>query len=232
MKKIGMISGTSWPSTIPYYEWLNQKANEIYGGYHSARIMLHNVDYHRIKSQYNEANGWSIIPKYLLEEINDLMKSEPDCIMICNNTLHKAIDILASQGNLPKNTPVIHIVDAVGEMAVKNSYQRLLLLGTKFTMEDGFYADKLKDKYDLCIEIPNENHRNMIQEMQSEIALGNMKDEYRIEFKNILTDYKNFDAIILGCTELPLAIDATTTPIPIINVIEQQCIKVANFAFK
>jgi aspartate racemase len=231
MKKIGLLGGTSWPSTIPYYEWFNRRANQLYGGYHSAKLAIHNVDYHRIKSQYTTHNGWDIIPDYLSEEISILAKSDPDCIVICNNTLHKAVDILISENNFPTDIPLIHIVEAVGEYAVKSGYKNLLLLGTKFTMEDGFYTNRLQNDYGLSVSIPEVDDRYAIQTLQTAISLGKMQNSFYGDFKSILDKYTNYDAVILGCTELPLAINEKSTLLPIIDVIEVQCEKAAEFAY-
>jgi aspartate racemase len=100
------------------------------GGFHSANLLLRSIDYH---------DGWDEIPILLKAALRDLDSRGPDCILICNNTLHKAYDLIAS--SLDLQVPVIHIVEAVGRAASERGFKRLLLSGTKFTMEDGFYAD-------------------------------------------------------------------------------------------
>ena len=231
MKTIGLIGGTSWPSTILYYEHLNRMAQAELGGYHSARLILHNVDYHRMKSSYAATGGREEIPGYLNEEIDTLAAMKPDCIVICNNTLHKGLDILSGAIQCQTDIPYIHIIDAVAAAAKEKEQQSLLLLGTKFTMEDGFYAKKLEEKHGLTISVPDEDDRNIIQEMQTAIALGNMEDSFRGRFGDILERYKNYDAAILACTELPLAIAEDNCPIPIIDPIYEQCRAAIAFAF-
>jgi len=98
MKTIGLLGGTSWPSTIEYYRILNRLAQEKLGGYHSANLLLYSIDYHEIKSRYHD--GWDEIPILLEKEIHKLVKLGPDCILICNNTLHKAFDEIKTDLNL------------------------------------------------------------------------------------------------------------------------------------
>jgi len=231
MKKIGLLGGTSWPSTIPYYEHLNRMAHEHQGGFHNARLALHNVNYHRMKSSYQTDGGWDKIPGLLNAEIDQLCSYQPDCIVICNNTLHKALDILQDQNLCQTEIPYIHIIDAVAKAAIDRKNETLLLLGTQFTMEDGFYARKLKNKYGLSIDIPNEVHRGEIQDMQTAISQGNIEESFTARFEKMLSEYRSYDGVILACTELPLAITAQNCPLPIIDPIYEQCKAAIDFAF-
>src|SRR3546814_874556 len=140
MKTIGLLGGTSWPSTIEYYRLLNEMAQARLGGHHCARLILYNIDYHAIKSRYQ--GGWDEIPKLLRSELERLCRLKPDCLLICNNTLHKALDHIAETWS--PDIPVFHIVDAVGRAARRHGMERVLLLGTRFTMEDGYYAERLQ----------------------------------------------------------------------------------------
>ncbi|MGH1376259.1 MAG: aspartate/glutamate racemase family protein [Alphaproteobacteria bacterium] len=220
MKIIGLLGGTSWPSTPLYYSYLNEKIAEALGGHHSARIILYSIDYQPIKALYPD--GWDDISPLLKGELKLLDDMGPDCILICNNTLHKGYDSLVEQQDVALLGQVIHIVVATARKAVAMDYKRVLLLGTKFTMEDGFFSDRLKF-FGLDVVVPNEDDRNEIQDMQTQIASGKMCDAFHSRFKDILGRYDDVDAVILGCTELPLAITANETDLPIINPIHAQC---------
>lgn len=222
---IGLLGGTSWPSTIEYYRTLNQMVQVQLGGFHSANVLLRSIDYHAIKSRYHE--GWDEIPELLAGELVDFSRRGPDCILICNNTLHKAYDLV--RGDLELDAPVIHIVDAVAKEAVSRSFKNLLLLGTKFTMEDGFYATRLEE-FGLTVTTPSLIERNQIQQIQSQLAMGEMDPEYRTFFKSLLAQYEHVDAAILGCTELPLAIGASEASQALLNPIELQCAEAVQFA--
>ncbi len=220
MKTIGLLGGTSWPSTPLYYRYINERISKALGGYHSARIILYSIDYQPIKSLYPD--GWDEIPYVLKSELNTLDDMNPDCILICNNTLHKAYDSLVEEQEIALEAQLIHIVVATAKKAISMDAQRVLLLGTKFTMEDDFFADRLRF-FGLDVEVPNEGHRNDIQEMQSQIAAGGDVAPFKGRFKDILSNYTGLDAVILGCTELPMVITSQDTDVPIINSIEAQC---------
>lgn len=176
MKTIGLLGGTSWPSTIEYYRILNELAQRELGGFHSASLLLRSIDYHDIKSRYHER--WAEIPALLEREIRALAALGPDCLVICNNALHKAFDAIAAR--LALTIPVFHIVEATGRAARSLDCRRLLLLGTKFTMEDGFYHRGL-ERFGLCVETPEAADRVRIQEIQTALARGVMAPSYRAD---------------------------------------------------
>jgi len=225
MRLIGLLGGTSWPSTIEYYRILNETVQQRLGGYHSANLLLRSIDYHNIKKQYD--NGWDKIPSLLEAALKDLDSRDPDCILICNNTLHKAYDIVVSRLDL--HVPVIHIVDAVGRAASQKGFKRLLLLATKFTMEDGFYAERL-NRFGCDVTIPAAKERLQIQEIQSQLANGQTDARFRDYFRNLLAQYTEVDAVILGCTELPLAVGNSEATQPLLNPIALQCAEALEFA--
>ncbi len=227
MRVIGLLGGTSWPSTIEYYKILNKMVQSKLGGFHSANLLLRSIDYHDIKSRYHD--GWDEIPFLLGEALKDLDLRGPDCIVICNNTLHKAYDLIAPNLNL--KSPIIHIVETVGRVAFSNGFKRLLLLGTKFTMEDGFYVSHLK-KFGCDVIVPKLHKRDEIQKIQTQLAFGHMEESYRNYFKNLLACYKDVDAVILGCTELPLAIGNSDASTPLLNPIKLQCEEALKFALE
>jgi aspartate racemase len=226
LKTIGLLGGTSWPSTIDYYRTLNQLAQEALGGFHSANLLLRSIDYHEIKSRYYDR--WSEIPTLLEQEIRGFVRGGPDCLVLCNNTLHKAFDSIEEGLALP--IPVIHIVKATGRAARSNNLGRLLLLGTKFTMEDGFYHRGL-EQFGLQVETPVEEDRVNIQQIQSQLAKGIVSEDFRSFFARLIGKYSgNVDAVVLACTELPLAIQQKDCAIPILNPTELQCREAFAFA--
>ncbi len=220
MKIIGLLGGTSWPSTPQYYTYLNEKISQELGGHHSAKIILYSIDYHEIKSLYPD--GWEDIPALLGQELKLLDNMGPDLILICNNTLHKGYDILVENQEIALDAQVVHIVVETAKRAGELGAKKVLLLGTQFTMEDGFFKDRLAFfKFD--VEVPSRDDRVLIQEMQSAISAGNMQDGFKNRFADILARYTHNDAVILGCTELPLVIDETMTEMKVINPIYAQC---------
>jgi aspartate racemase len=225
MKTIGLLGGTSWPSTIEYYRILNELTQEKLGGFHSANLLLYSIDYHEIKSRYHE--GWDEIPVLLKNEIEKLVKMGPDCILICNNTLHKAFDEIRADLNL--KIPIFHIIEVTGEYARKNHCKNLLLLGTKFTMEDGFFQGALK-KFGLTTEIPDPDDRIRIQEVQSELAKGVFRESFCDVFRRIIAKHDYLDAVVLACTEILLVVNQKDFGIMILNPTDLQCRKAFEFA--
>jgi aspartate racemase len=226
MKLIGLLGGTSWPSTISYYENLNRLAQQRLGGVHSARLLLYSIDYHAIKSQYQ--GGWQNIPALLADEIRSFIERRPDCLIICNNTLHKAYDMIEAE--LSIGIPVFH----AGRLAASDAKQRgmktVLLLGTAFTMEDGFFA-RYFEAQDIAVVIPSADDRKQIQTMQTELAAGKVHPSYQAVFQNILKRYPQAEAAVLACTELPLVVNEANSPLPLINPVDCQCTAAADFAF-
>ncbi len=225
MKLIGLLGGTSWPSTLMYYELLNKAVQERRGALHSARILLYSIDYHPIKTSY--AGGWERIPALLAEEMTLLAAKSPDCIILCNNTLHKAFDSISEDMKL--SVPVFHAGHLTAEEAVRRGDKTVLLLGTQFTMEDGFFAHYLESR-GVNVVVPQYEDRVRIQEMQSNIALGQASPEYYTIFASLLARYTHVDSVVLACTELPLFINQTNAPMPIINPMECQCNAALHFA--
>lgn len=220
MKVIGLLGGMSWHSTPQYYEYLNKKVSETLGSNNSARIILYSINYDPIKTLHPD--GWEDIPDLLGKELKLLDNMGPDCVLICNNMFHKAYDILVERQDIALVGQVIHAVVATARRAVSEGAERVLLVGNKFTMEDGFFADRLKF-FGLDVITPNEDDRNIIQNMQSEISAGQIKEEYKKTFQGILGKYDGCDTVVLGCAELALVIDETLTDMAIVNSIQAQC---------
>jgi len=225
-KIIGLLGGTTYPSTILYYNLLNQMYNSKMGGFHSCPMILKNIDYHEIKSKYNTPNGWNEIPKLLKKEIQNLISLNPSCIIICNNTLHKAYDIIKKE--LKSHIPVFHILELTADYIKQNNLHHILLLGTKFTMQDDFFKGYLRSQ-GIKVTVPNEEEMDKIQSIQSALAKGELEDEYKTYFKDLSSKYNNCKGIVLGCTELPLVFNSIEIDIPKINTIELQCKKAIDF---
>jgi aspartate racemase len=228
MKTIGLLGGTSWPSTIEYYRLLNEMAQARLGGFHSASLLLKSIDYHEIKGRYYDR--WDEIPALLEAEIRAfaaLAPRGPDCLVICNNTLHKAYDTI--EPGLALAIPVFHIVKVTGAAARAKNARRVLLLGTRFTMEDGFYHRGL-EAFGLQVVTPDAADRSAIQAIQSELARGVAKSGFRTQMAALIAKHAGaVDAVVLACTELPLAVSQAESSLPVINPTEEQCR--AAFAF-
>jgi aspartate racemase len=219
VKTIGLLGGTSWPSTIDYYRILNELAQERLGGFHSADLLLRSIDYHAIKSRYYDR--WHDIPTLLRREIENFVALGPSCLILCNNTLHKAYDDIAA--DLDLRIPVFHAVTESARAAQALGAHSVLLLGTQFTMEDGFYQLGL-ERAGLVVTVPDAADRSVIQAVQSELARGALTDEHRRTLTALIGKHAGrVDAAVLACTELPLAVTPQNSPLPLVNPTAAQC---------
>ena len=225
MKTIGLLGGMSWPSTIEYYRMLNELAQAHLHGFHSAKIVLYSIDYHEIKSRYHK--GWHEIPQLLRDELESLIRLGPDCIVICNNTLHKAFDVIRAE--LTLSIPVFHIVEITAKYAQMKKLENVLLLGTQFTMEDGFYQHTL-EQYGLRVKVPDAHDRAEIQKIQSQLAKGIINKNFPNAFRQIISKYDHMNAVVLACTEIPLVVAQNDFDIEIVNPTELQCRRAFEFA--
>lgn len=216
MKTIGLLGGTSWSSTIEYYTLLNQLVHARLGGHHSAKIILKSIDYHYLWSSYGNDQKAS---QLLEEELSGLIALQPDCIIICCNTLHKYYDMIKDKLN--SIIPVMHAVDLVVHCAKDYGYKKVLLLATKFTMEDGFFAKKL-EKAGIDVVIPTQEERNILQSIHGQLKIGHVTTEAQEYCRMLILKHKDLDAVVLGCTEYPLVVNETNSALPIIDPIRLQ----------
>ncbi len=227
MKTIGLLGGTGWSSTIGYYTLLNEKVSQRLGGYHSAKIFLSSIDYHDIMSNYGKDHDATAAA--LKKELQKLIALKPDCIMICCNSLHKFYDMI--RADLNSNIPVFHAVGLVVGEIKKQKYNKVLLLATKFTMEDGFFARKLEAR-GIPVIIPNQEERNEMERIHGQLMQNNITDEAKNYFGALITKYKDCDAVVLGCTEYPLLVNTNTSVLPIIDPVQLQTSAAVDFALK
>lgn len=227
MKLIGVLGGTSWPSTISPYRMLNRMAEEALGPGHSARIALYSIDYHAILSAYSTERD--AIPALLRAEIDTLLSFRPDCWMIACNTLHATYDRIAP--DLTHAPPFFHAVELVRHELVTRRAGKVLLLGTRFTMEDGYFADPLRQA-GIDVEIPALAERERIDTIQPRLAAGEILPDFATYFSDLITLHaaKGCKAVILGCTELPLVITQDICPIPALDPLALQCRACMDFA--
>jgi aspartate racemase len=220
VRLIGILGGTSWPSTILPYRMLNEEVQRRLGGHHSARIVLYSIDYHDIRSSYS--GDWDAIPELLLAEIRTLLSFQPDCWMIANNTLHKIYNAIAPQ--LPPAPPMVHAIELVRSHLLGSGFRKVLLLGTRFTMEDDYYSGPLRAA-GIEVEIPEDADRERIGAIQSRLADGEMEAGFAEYFKDLLERHaqRGCEAVVAGCTELPLVITEKMSPIAVVDPLVLQC---------
>ena len=140
MKIIGLIGGMSWESTVPYYRHINEVVKERLGGLHSARLILYSVDFHDIE-RFQHAGEWEAAGRMLAEAARSLQLAGAEFLVLCTNTMHK----VASSIEAAVRIPLLHIADPTALKIREAGYSKVGLLGTRFTMEQGFYIDGLQE---------------------------------------------------------------------------------------
>ncbi len=228
MKTLGLIAGMSWESSISYYQIINQQVALKKGGLHSADIIMHSVDFAPIAAlQHN--NDWQSISRQLSRTAVNLENAGADAIVICTNTMHKVAQDITESIDIP----LLHIADCTAEQLSNKGITSVGLLGTRFTMEDDFYADRLRLQHGIDVVIPNQNQRRDIhQVIYQELCVGQIQLSSRLRFLQIISDLaqRGAQAIVLGCTEIGLLINQDHTEVPLFDTTEIHAKAAATFA--
>lgn len=215
MKKIGMLGGMSWESSLEYYRIMNEEVKTILGGTHSANCLLYSFDFQQIERLQHEGK-WDELTRIMVEEAINLKKAGADLIVICTNTMH----LVAASIEAATSLPVLHIADVTGEAIKQESLKKVALLGTRFTMESSFYRDLLTERYEIELMIPNEEDRQRIHDIiYDELIFGITTEESRLAYTRIIESLQadGAEGVILGCTEIPLLIQQRHVPIPLFD---------------
>jgi aspartate racemase len=203
MKTIGLIGGMSWESSLEYYRIINEEVNSKLGGSHSAKCLMYSFDFQEVEDLQHEGK-WEDLTEIMVNQANNLKKAGAEFIVICTNTMH----LMAPDIEKETNLKVVHIADATGDEILKRNVQKVLLLGTKFTMEGTFYKEKLNNK-GIEVVVPEEADRQIIHSIiYNELVRGFIKEESKQKYLNIINKMKNYGitGVVLGCTEIPLLI--------------------------
>jgi aspartate racemase len=214
MKTIGLLGGMSWESTVPYYQIINAAIAKELGGLHSAKILLYSVDFHEIEAC--QASGdWQRSADLLQIGIQALEKGGADFIVICTNTMHKIIPLLHPFPTLP----ILHIAETTARALQQASIDKILLLGTRYTMEQDFYKAKLRQA-GIDVLIPDEANRSFINDViYDELCRGTINPASRQRFLAIIQKsiLDGAQGVVLGCTEIGLLIKQKDTSLPVFD---------------
>lgn len=214
MKTIGLIGGMSWESTVTYYQIINETVKEKMGGLHSAKILLYSVDFAEIEAC--QAKGeWDKSADILTDAAKNLEKAGADFIVICTNTMHKVVPQIQEQIHIP----IIHIADATADALEHNGIKKVALLGTKYTMTQDFYKEKLISR-GIAVVIPDAADVELVNHViYDELCLGIISSESRKQYIRIMEQLKRNGAegVILGCTEIGLLIHQKDSSLPVFD---------------
>ncbi|MBB3540648.1 aspartate/glutamate racemase family protein [Rhizobium sp. BK399] len=211
MQTIGLIGGMSFESSAVYYRMINEMVRERLGGLSSAELLMHSVNFDEIVSM-QKAGDWDAAANRLGDVALHLQIAGARCVLICTNTMHLIADQVASRISVP----LIHIIDETAESLKAAGCKRPLLLATRYTMEHGFYADRMK-RLGVDIVVPEAADRTSVHDIIfNELCAGKVLDSSREKLMQIIEREraKGADGIILGCTEICLILDPNRLPLP------------------
>jgi aspartate racemase len=212
VKRIGLIGGMSWESSALYYKLINELIRERLGGFHSADCVMSSVDFARIEASQS-AGHWDVAGELLADTARGLEAAGADCIVLCTNTMHNVADRIVAATTVP----FIHLIDVTAETVLAQGLRRVGLLGTRFTMEESFYVDRMHT-HGIDLVIPDAEERLTIdgiiyRELVQGIVRAESRDTYRRVIDRLVE--RGAEAVILGCTEIELLIGTDDAPVPV-----------------
>ncbi|RYE30323.1 MAG: aspartate/glutamate racemase family protein [Hyphomicrobiales bacterium] len=215
MQTIGLLGGMSWESSAVYYKLINEGVRERLGGLHSARIVLWSVEFQEV-ARRQAAGDWDALAEMMIDGARALERAGAEMLLICTNTMHKLADEVAAAIAIP----IVHIAD-IAAVAIKaaNSSQPLLL-GTRFTMEEPFYRDRMRDRHGLALMRPSADDERMVHSIiYDELCLGVVRAESKARCRAVIEAARKqgADGVILGCTELDLLLSQSDTDLPVFD---------------
>lgn len=212
MKKIGILGGMSWESTVTYYQMINRMVNQRFGGLHSANCLISSVNFHEIE-QLQAQGVWEKAGEILGNEALNLERAGADGVLLATNTMHK----VAEQIEEKISVPFLHIVDAVAEELDNMKISRVGLLGTKYTLKLDFFKDRLKER-NIDPVLPSDPQIDEINRIIfEELVHGELNDSSKDYFIKVMQGLKHngAEAIVLGCTEIGLLIKEDDFQLPV-----------------
>lgn len=218
IRTIGIIGGVSWASSIEYYRLMNEMVRDKLGGVHSAQILMFSIEFGEFSKQERlaEKGDWTLITETITDAAQRLKRGGADFIVIASNTLNS----LAGHVETAVGLPVLHIADATGKKVRDQGLHTVALLGTKYTMEQPFYRDRLKN-YGIEVVTPNEKERDYINMVIfDELCANRIESTSKEGFLQIikrLEKEEGAEGVILGCTEIPLLIKQEDVDIPVFD---------------
>ncbi|MBS7662281.1 amino acid racemase [Pseudomonas lalucatii] len=215
MRQLGILGGMSWESTASYYRLLNQGVRERLGGLHSASLLLHSVDFAAIAELQNRGD-WSEAGRQLAHAAQGLATAGAGALLLASNTMHKVAPAIAAAVDIP----LLHIGDAVGQALGRQGVRRAALLGTRFTLQEAFYRQRLSERFGIETLLPEAAAMAEIDRVIfAELCRGEFTTASRAFYLQCLERLRDDGAevAILGCTEIGLLLEGVDAPLPLLD---------------
>jgi aspartate racemase len=228
MRTIGLIGGMSWESTTDYYRLINEGVKARLGGFHSAKIVLSSVDFSEYETMQREGQ-WKEAGFMLASEARTLEKAGAGCVLLCTNTMHK----VATAIQMAINIPFLHIADPTGSAIQSAGLNKIGLLGTRFTMEEGFYRDRLEQGFGLEVMVPGPDERQLVHHViYDELCMGAIQPDSKKAYQEIIDGLaqNGCQGIILGCTEIGMLVKPDDSSLPLFDTTRLHAASAVDFA--
>lgn len=228
MKKIGMVGGLSWQSTVDYYKIINEESNKRLGNKSTVEQIIWSTDLER---KFNHVVNGELdeLADEFIEIAQGLERAGADCVIMATNTMHLVFDKVAASVKIP----MIHIADPTAEAIKKAGFDKVALLGTSFTCTHPFYMGRLKEKYGIECLVPTEEEKVEIQRViEEELTFNIIKDSSRDYYLKVIDELARQGAqgVILGCTEIQMLIKQEDTPLPVFDTTTLHALAAVDFA--
>jgi aspartate racemase len=214
MKRLGIIGGMSWHSSADYYTRINTAVADRLGGHHSADLVLASLDFEIVR-ECQLTEDWDRAGDLLADAGHRLELAGAEAVLIGTNLMHK----VAPAVEAALSVPLLHIGDAIATTAAGAGHRTLGLVGTRWVMEETFYADRLAAHGLACVVPPAEERAMIDRVIFDELTLGVVTEESRVAYARVFADLaaRGADAIVLACTEIQMLVDASDSPVPLID---------------
>jgi aspartate racemase len=229
VRRIGLIGGMSWESSALYYKLINQSIREQLGGFHSADCVMASVDFATIEA-LQSSGDWDAAGELLADIARGLEAAGAECVVLCTNTMHKVAERIIEATTIP----FVHVIDATAEAVLEQGLRRVALLGTRFTMEEPFYVDRMRD-HGIELLIPDAAERIVIDAViYNELVQGVVRPQSRKAYTGIIERLieRGAEGVILGCTEIEILIGPDDAPVPVFPSTAIHVAAAVNFALR
>jgi aspartate racemase len=215
VKRIGLLGGMSWESSVEYYRLVNEIVRERLGGLSSADCLLRSVDFAPIE-ELQRTGRWEEAGALLASEARALETAGAELLVLCTNTMHKLAEPITDAIDIP----FVHIADTTAAAVRAAGLDAVGLLATAYTMEQDFYVGRLRDRHGLEVLVPDEADRRLVHGViYDELCVGVVKDASRDEYRRVMASLAESGAqgILLGCTEIDLLVGPDDAPVPVFD---------------
>ena len=205
----------SWESTVPYYRHINETVKQRLGGLHSAKVILFSVDFHDIEL-LQVAGQWDEAGVILADAARALERAGAQVLVLCTNTMHKVAPAIEAATTIP----LLHIADPTADAIKQAGWRTVGLLGTRFTMEQAFYRERLERDRKITVLVPEATDRDTVHRIiYDELVLGVVSARSRGAYRAVIARLvaQGAQAVILGCTEISLLIGDQDAAVPLFD---------------